>query len=87
MPVLAVVYRTAGVALDSLLLIRATHLWLRSRGVLSHRTAASLQGLMDEQTTIDVSTTCHLRAPHPRVRVHRVPSSSPGTFATSMTCA
>jgi len=76
-PVLSGVYRTAGVPLDLLLLIRATHLWLRSRGVLSHRTAATLQGLMDEQTTIDVSTTGHLRAPHPRVRVHRVHQLEP----------
>ncbi|CAN5701472.1 hypothetical protein BH20ACT23_BH20ACT23_06760 [soil metagenome] len=47
-------------------------LWLRSRGVLSHRTSATLQGLLDERTTIEVSTTGFLRAPHSQVRVHRV---------------
>ncbi len=71
-PVLASVYRLAGVPLDWLLLVRATHLWLRSRGVLSHRTSATLQGLLDYRIMVEVSTTGFLRAPHPKVQVHRV---------------
>lgn len=71
-PVLAGVYRAAGITLDWMLLVRATYLWLRSRGAISHRTSATLQGMLDERTIVEVSTTGFLRSPHPRVRVHRV---------------
>lgn len=71
-PVLAGVYRTAGIPLDWLLLVRATYLWLRSRGALSHRTSATLQGLLDDRSVVEISTTGQLRAPHKDVRIHRV---------------
>jgi very-short-patch-repair endonuclease len=71
-PVLAGVYKTVGVPLDWLLFVKATRLWLGSRGVLSHRTSGTLQGLLEDRTTVDVSTTGYLRSPHPRVQVHRV---------------
>jgi very-short-patch-repair endonuclease len=71
-PVLAGVYRTAGIPLDWLLLVRAAHLWLRSRGALSHRTSATLQGLVEDRSVVEVSTTGYLRAPHKDIRIHRV---------------
>ena len=71
-PVLVGVYRTPGIVPDWILLVRATHLWLRGRGVLSHRTSGTLQELLEARNSVDISTTGYLRSPHPKVQVHRV---------------
>lgn len=71
--VLPGVYRLAGAPANWFLFVRATHMWLRDRGVLSHLSAAALQSLIEgTPRPIDVSTTGYLRSPHANIRVRRV---------------
>jgi very-short-patch-repair endonuclease len=71
--VLPGIYRTAGTPSTWLLFVRATHMWLRERGALSHRTAAALQGLVEgSPRPIEISTAAYLRSPHKDIQVRRV---------------
>jgi hypothetical protein len=73
MVVLPGVYRLAGSPSSWILSVRATHMWLRTRGVLSHHCAGALQSLVEgTPRPIDVSTTGYLRSPHDAIRIRRV---------------
>jgi hypothetical protein len=73
MVVLPGVYRLAGSPSSWILSVRATHMWLRTRGVLSHHCAGALQSLVEgTPRPIDVSTTGYLRSPHTAIRIRRV---------------
>jgi very-short-patch-repair endonuclease len=73
-PVLPGVFRIAAVPESWVQWVRATWLWLRRRGVLSHLTSASLMRLIDHQPfPIEVwSTIRSLKSPSDRITVHRV---------------
>jgi hypothetical protein len=72
-PVLPGVYRLAGTPSTWLLFVRATYMWVGDRGVLSHRTSAALQSLVDgSPRPIEISTTGYLRSPHTDIKVRRV---------------
>ena len=73
-PVLPSVYRSSVTTESWRQLVRATWMWLRGRGVLSHLTAASLLGLVEnEPFPIEVtSSLSSLKPPGDRVVVHRV---------------
>jgi len=75
-PVLPGVYRSSVTRESWRQFVRATWMWLRGRGVLSHLTSASLLGLVDsEMFPVEVTTSTHsLKAPSERVIVHRVKS-------------
>jgi len=73
-PVLPGVYRSSVVSESWRQFVRATGMWLRDRGVLSHLTSASLLGLVEnEPFPVELITSQRsLKAPCDRVVVHRV---------------
>jgi hypothetical protein len=73
-PVFPGVFRIAAVPESWMQWVRATWLWLRARGALSHLTAASLMRLVEDQPfPIEVSSTIRsLKSPSDRITVHRV---------------
>lgn len=73
-PVHPGVYRSSVTTESWRQFVRATWMWLRDRGVLSHLTSASLLGLVeDELLPVEVTTSSRsLKAPCDRVLVHRV---------------
>jgi len=73
-PVLPGVFRIAAVPESWMQWARATWVWLRGRGALSHLTAASLMRLVENQPfPIEVSSTIRsLKSPSDRITVHRV---------------
>ena len=73
-PVLPGVYRSSVVTESWRQFVRATGMWLRERGVLSHLTSASLLGLVEnEPFPVELTTSKRsLKAPCDRVVVHRV---------------
>lgn len=75
-PVLPGVYRSSVTMESWRQFVRATWMWLRGRGVLSHSTSASLLGLVEsEMFPVEVTTSTHsLKAPSEQVVVHRVKS-------------
>lgn len=72
--VLPGVFRIASVPESWTQFVRATSIWLRGRGALSHLTSASLSRLTDgESFPIEVSSTMRsLKSPAGRIVVHRV---------------
>lgn len=67
------VYKLAGTPANWFLFVRATHVWLRERGALSHQTSAALQSLVEgTPRPIEISTTGYLRSPHENICVRRV---------------
>jgi REase_MTES_1575 len=67
------VYRLVGSVANWLLFVKATYMWLRGRGVLSHRTSAALQSLVEGTPyPIEVSTTGYLRSPQEDIQIRRV---------------
>lgn len=78
-PVLPGVYRSSATSESWRQFVRATWMWLRGRGVMSHLTSASLLGLIETETfPIEVTTSTHsLKAPSDRVVVHRVKHLEP----------
>jgi very-short-patch-repair endonuclease len=73
-PILPGVYRSLVTTESWRQFVRATWMWLRGRGVLSHLTSASLLGLVEnEPLPIEVtSSLSSLKPPSDRVVVHRV---------------
>jgi len=73
-PVLPGVYRSSVTTESWRQVVRATWMWLRGRGVLSHLTSASLLGFVEnERLPVELTTSQRsLKAPCDRVVVHRV---------------
>jgi very-short-patch-repair endonuclease len=78
-PVLPGVYRSPVATECWLQYVRATWMWLRGRGVLSHLTSASLLGLVENEVfPVEVtSPLSSLKPPSDRVTVHRVKQLEP----------